>query len=454
MKSSVHILLLICLICLIYLCSSTYLFAGTAGTQEENAAREAQMPIGQVEEPMIPGEEGITADVFGKKGGYLHPFLMLEEMYTDNLYNTDTGEEEDFITTISPGLWLALPSNREKLLEIGTTTTSPGGLNMSRIKPEATRRYQTYLLYSPEFVFYKNNSQHDTVNHQAEGLFQYNFNMGLSLDVIDQYNITHEANNNGISEELDKYKDNLFNILAIYQPSEKFKFRVDYSNFDLDYDEDENNYMDRNDDSFACYIFYKIKPKTSIFAEYEFSDIEFDTFTASDSVEHRYYAGVQWDVTAKTRGRFKIGYIDKDFDNSGVEDQDDYSVEIQAQHNFTAKRAIELMGFRRFNESNFIDSSSFLTTGASAAWLQRFNDKWSGTLEVSYTYDEYYELFVDNQNPKERTDKIFSFSPAIRYEMKDWLTFDLGYTYINRDSDIDRFDFINNAIVFRGNISL
>jgi hypothetical protein len=435
----------------LFLCGSTPVTAADVSNSTES-----DEPLGQ-EERAFPGgqeEEGIGAEIFGEKGGNVHPFLLLEEIYTDNLFNTNTNEKEDFITTVSPGLWIALPANREKLLEIGTSNTSPGGLNLSRIKPDTTRRAQGYFLYAPEFVHYSDRSEHNTANHKAEGLFQYNFNMGLSIDVVNQFNSRSEVNDNGISERLDKYQDNLFNFIMVYDPSEKIRFRVDYSNYDLAYDDSINAYRDRNDNSFSAYVFYKIKPKTSVFVEYEFADISYDTNTDSDSVESRYYTGLEWDITAKTRGRIKLGYIDKNFDKSSMDDQDGFSYEIQTQHNFTPKRALQLIGFRRFNESTMVTSTTYLSTGLSAAWLQRFTEKWSGTLSASYSNEEYKGDFTFNGVTGERDDDLFSIAPALRYEFREWMLFDLGYVFTQRDSNFRPFDYNNNTVFFRINISL
>ncbi len=411
-------------------------------------------PMGQSEVDLPDEPAVIGADIFGKKGGTLHPFLLFEHQYTDNLYNTNTNEDEDFITTVSPGLWVALPGNREKLLEIGLSTSSPGGLNLSRIKPEGTRRAQGYLLYAPEFVVYSNNSEHNATNHRAEGMFQYNFNMGLSIDLIDQFNQRSEVNDNGIEKGINEYRDNLLDYIMIYDTSEKFRLRFDYSNYDLNYDDTINNYMDRNDNSISAYVFYRVKPKTSVFVEYEFSDISFDTNSDSDSVENRFYVGVEWDATAKTRGRVKVGYIDKDFDSSGVDDQDGFSFEIQSQHNFTPKRALRVTGFRRFNESSMINASTYLTTGISTAWLQRFTEKWSGTLALGFSNDQYREETTFNGITDERDDDLFTFSPAVRYDFRKWMSFDLGYVFARRNSNFSFFEYDNNTLFFRIDLSI
>lgn len=60
----------------------------------------------QVEE-----EERIDADgrVFGYRNGYVHASLGLRGEWSDNLYNTDTEKEENFLTTISPSVWVTWP---------------------------------------------------------------------------------------------------------------------------------------------------------------------------------------------------------------------------------------------------------------------------------------------------------------------------------------------------------
>ena len=282
MKVKHHIVLLVFIVFL------TPLFAQTAFSQDAP-------PVGQSKSRPVSDDEGITADIFGERGGRFHPFLLFEEVYTDNLFATNTHTEKDLITTIAPGIWFAFPANRAKLLSIDTTTTSPGGLKLSRIKPEATRRYQTYLLYSPEFTFYSDYSNHNHVNHKAQGMVQYNFNSGISFDLIDLFNDKEEIAGNGVFDTLYQYQDNLVDFITAYNaPSGKFKLVFTYSNYNLDYTDTVVAYRNRNDNSFGTSIFYRFWPKTSLFVEYNYSDINFDTGSTNDSVENRYYAGVNW----------------------------------------------------------------------------------------------------------------------------------------------------------------
>jgi len=222
--------------------------------------------------------------------------------------------------------------------------------------------------------------------------------------------------------------------------------QFNYANYDLNYKDPVVAYRDRNDNSLGLTLFYKFKPKTSLLAGIRYADIAFDTGTINDNEEIGYYGGISWEVTARSRGTFRLGYLEKDFDDDRVKDQDGFSVELQTQHNFTAKRGVNVMGYRKFHESDLAGASSFLSTGIDIALLQRFNEKWSGNLNFVYEENEY--------NGINRDDRFFSIGPAIRFEPRKWLFFDLGYTYFDNDSNIDFFDYEVNQFYLRVTASL
>ena len=70
------------------------------------------IPVGQSKEGIQKEDKGIGAEVFGKKAGNYHPFLLFEELYTDNLFATDSNKTSSFITTVAPGMWISFPAKR------------------------------------------------------------------------------------------------------------------------------------------------------------------------------------------------------------------------------------------------------------------------------------------------------------------------------------------------------
>ena len=102
--------------------------------------------------------------------------------------------------------------------------------------------------------------------------------------------------------------------------------------------------------------------------------------------------------------------------------------------------------FRKFNESDYIFASSYYATGINVGIRQKFREKWSATLVASYERDDY--------NGVNREDDYFSIGPAVRYEPRKWLTFDLAYYWNRRDSNLTFYDYTSNEIFLRATFSI
>ncbi len=400
-----------------------------------------------VPEAVPLGQERSAQQIFGRSSGYFHPFLSVSESYTDNLYNTSSNKESDYITTISPGLWLALPGARQPLLQLATSSNSPGGLEVSRFETETERQFQAYGLYRAGIKELKNNRDDNTVTHRGEGMLQYNFAGGLSLEVLDIYESDNDAYDTGLERtSLDKYNSNLLNALVTYKISPKFKLRGDYSYYKLKYDADRNAFRERDDNGFSLYAFYKLLPKTSVFVEYEYVDIAYDQDTLSDSEEHHYFAGVDWNITAKSRGRIKIGYGVKDFARAGADDQDDLIFEAQIDHRFTRKTSVFAKVSRKTEETDLETTQGVLSDNFQLGYTQNLTAKLAASLKATYIHDSYDEdLTVGSQTDK-RSDDYYSGDLALGYSPQEWLNLGIGYAYGDRNSNFDTFSYQSHTV--------
>ncbi|GBE00726.1 sporulation related domain protein [bacterium BMS3Bbin06] len=417
-------------------------FLTASGSEGPETARN----YGDKEEPPI-GNKGISGDIFGRKGGYFHPFLSLSVNYTDNVFNTKDNKKSDVLAVITPGIWISVPRVKQKLLDIATTSISPGGIPTSIFKERFSRRYQTYLLYRADIEQFKRFSSQNTVSHRIDGLFQYNFRGGLSLDLFDQYIKSHDMRGTGVSFEPDKFDTNLLGIMLTYDISDRFILRTDYRNYMVNYIDSRNNFRDRTDNAVSVYLFYRFFPKTSAFLEYEFVDIDYDENVIDDSKEDHFFTGIQWDITAKSKGRIKAGYGMKDFtrENDGRE----FLFELQLDHKFTPKTSLKLVATRKTNETNISTADYILSDGLRARYLQRFTAKISGSIGLSYNNDKYHGELTFGGETRERDDDIYSASLALQYEFREWLKTDLGYLYSRRDSNFSEFDYSNNTFFIR-----
>jgi hypothetical protein len=415
------------------------------------------MPMGQGGEenvPLLPEESGSAVDeLFGVEGGYFHPYLSLEGSLTDNLYNVDTDKTSNFLTRVSPGIWFTLP--RKKIIPITITphNAAPGGLQQEIDDYEGTDRFQVYTLAGADFFFYSEDSDLNTEDVTLEGLGRYNMASGLSLQLLDRYNLSHDdfGFSGATDEDQREFESNLLMATVDWDITEKVRVKIDYSNFVLMYDDSINDFLERQDDVVDIYGFYKYSIKTSLFLQYRYTSVEYDSDAVKDNTQNSYYAGVRWDTTEKLALMFKAGMQQKDFDTETLayEDSDNFVVDLQALYRATEKTEMKLNLYRLNEESDTTLASERVVFGARFGYRQEITEKIIGLADLSYEKADYTELFA-----LDRDEDTYRFRPAVQYLFKEWLMSELAYEFEMRDSTNSQFDYQTNTVFLSLNLAL
>ena len=308
-------------------------------------------------------DSGISGDIFGKRGGYVHGVLSLAEEWTDNLFYDSDDTQSDFVTYVSPGIRLSIPWTKEELLTVDGSTTAPGGMAFGRMDVGGGRRFQAYLSYAPEFEFYADNSDEDTTTHLANGLLSWRLRSGLALELIDQYTVGYQDYDKGLSISRDEYSSNLLGFNVSYPVGTKLELRGGYQHYQIDYDAQEDADRARTDQSLSGYVFYRVGSKSSVFIQYQWIGIDYDLNAGQieDSVDLQWFGGFRWDITAKSGGAVKIGYGEKDYDDQALGSQSEIVYEAQIDHNFTPKTSASLRAYRRQEETT-IETADYTLT--------------------------------------------------------------------------------------------
>ncbi len=427
------------------------------------AAAGKDMPMGQSAEgqpSLLPENAGVVneGNVFGMQGGYFHPYLTIKEEYTDNLFNLDTNKTSNFLTTVSPGMWFALP--RKKVIPITITphNSSPGGLQQQLQGYEGNDRYVAYALGGLDFKYYSENSDLNTTDGTLEGLFRYNMRGGLSLQALDRFSRSEDRYDIGtlptVSTDIGKYKSNFGMATADWLVTDRIRLKFDYSNFWLSYDDNFDAFKNRTDNGFDFYGYYVYSVKTSFFVEDKYVDVSYDTYTINDNTQNFVYGGIKWDTTEKLSILAKAGNQNRSFKNdqpaaSGRKDYNGLAVDLQTLYKFTEKTKFTFDLYRTNEETDSTDASGKTVFGATAGYEQKYTDKLSGRVFLVYEDDNYDQLIS-----QKRDDKVFSFQPAMQYLFRDWLMAELSYVFEKRDSSDNLFDYQTNTVYASLNFAL
>ncbi|MBW1940567.1 MAG: outer membrane beta-barrel protein, partial [Deltaproteobacteria bacterium] len=135
--------------------------------------------------------------------------------------------------------------------------------------------------------------------------------------------------------------------------------------------------------------------------------------------------------------------------DSTIDKTEEFVLEAQLYHNFTPKTSLNLVGLRRNEETTISTTDYVLTNSITASYIQRFTEKFSGTLEATYTNDKFEGDLTYGGVTKERKDDIYRIAPSVRYVFNDWLMAEFAYSYTERDSNFDDFNYTNNSVMLK-----
>ncbi len=422
-------------------------------------AASPDMPMGQSANEtlsLLPEDDTLSSDddLFGAKGGgYLHPFISIAGEYTDNLYNVNTSETENFLTTINPGIWLALPSRKEIPLHIAPNNTSSGGLQSALDDFTTFDRMNVYLLGSLAYKMYSTDSELNDWDGDLEGLVKYNLRTGLSFQVVDRFSRGQDrfdVENDSI-EDKRRFYSNFFNADADWEFTEKLRAKIEYSNFYLDYDQKDDEWLNRTDNAVSLYGFFKYSLKTSLFVQYRYIDVAYDVSTLKDSDYNFLYGGINWVTTDKTALHFKLGYQKREYKNPVVnsaveayEDADNTSWTMQAalDYYFTEKTKLIISVNNSIEETDSYDALDKVVLAGNVHYEQEFKENFIGLCDFRYENSDYTQI----RREENRDDDRYYIRPALQYVMQDWLMAELSYTYDTRTSTDDYYDYKTNTI--------
>lgn len=401
-------------------------------------------------------EDKIDAnDLFGGGGGYIHPYINTTGMYDDNVYRTSSAEVGDYAMVYSPGIWLALPGTKEQKLRFSTSTLTPGGLGLVEDRGQEFQRFQGYLHYGAVMTRYQDETVNDTDDQRIDGLLQYNLKGGLSVEVLDIYIDGHDERGEGAFGNLDTYKSNLAGGRLTYDVGSHFRVRGEYGHYTVAYDDSANSYLDRADDKYSAYLYYKLSGKSTIFTEYDLTDISYENLSYLDSTEHTVWGGFRWRHSEKTMGEIKAGYLNKVYADSTLSgDQGDFVVKGWLDYHLTGKSRLHLTFARMVEEPDANTSQATIFNQGKLGFIHELTSKITTTAEVGYGLTTYDGDYSYNGVTGTREDDIYSGSLLVDYQIQQWLGIKARYVYLDRESNFEDLSYTDNRFLVSLTLSM
>lgn len=370
------------------------------------------------------GAYAIEASSMKLGGMTFTPTLELSESYDDNFraVNNDN-DESSWITTINPNFQLAAQDR----------------LNVYKL---------TYAFSSDIF-----HSSHDDNNtdHHLDADAHMEFSARSRLDLNAGYDRVEDVADTEIDGVNDKY--HTYNIGGVYgfgAESATMQFELGANQQWLRYDNEGNlnKDLERDTASLTGTAYYRVAPKTRALAELRYTDYDYvDSNSTLDSDAMAYLVGVTWDATAKTSGSAKIGYSDKEFDDSSKDDADNSIWEVGVTWKPRSYSAFTLETRRSTEEGSEGGENYIDTTRTSLDWKHAWSNYLTSDVNFAYIEEDY-------DDAASREDDTNEFGFGLTYNLRRWVDVGVGYKYQDVDSTVNSESYDRNIYMVKMTVGL
>lgn len=221
------------------------------------------------------------------------------------------------------------------------------------------------------------------------------------------------------------------------QAARHIQVRVGVDGEDWRYQNNEQQFRDRDTNGAYGEIHYNVSVKTSVFLFADYREFEYTNASAtnSDSEETTAQVGAEWQATSKTSGRIQIGRADKDFKDPTVPDTDGTTYLARITWQPKSYTSVNLYGSKRFEETSSALGNSYVSTLWGIALNHSFARRWTSDIHLNFINDDF---------DTGREDDYYDFGVGVDYLFRWWVSFGARYNYIKRDSNIALNDYEEN----------
>lgn len=355
----------------------------------------------------------------------INPFLEVQGTYDSNIFrvsNDSDDNESDFMTVVSPGIHLELP----------TAEDSP---------------YRLLGNYRANIKFYgasgdaaiDPNDELNTVEQRLDGQFKLSLASGLNFSTGYVLNLSSNPPDNPQDTRKEYTEHNLSTQIG-YRFVDRYEVQAEYKGTfksfeDIDFESDDVT-THRIDGTF----FYRLFSSLWILGGGGYGLIDRDDLFFSDSTEYRGFGGVRFDVTERVTGQIRAGMISKNYDDEAIDDHTDVFINGEILSEMFESTKVSLFVQRELlegSQSDDITNPYYVSTrfGASLKHVLTAvpNLSFAGSLELQW------KDFPDDVD--DRSDSIFEVGVGAEYKLLKFLSLGVNYKHNQNDSNLNENDY-------------
>ncbi len=310
------------------------------------------------------------------------------------------------------------------------------------------RNSATRLIWQPtRYIYHDDSDASNTAQRlRLNSIMEFTDRHRLKLDAeTRKYERTTSTAVDGVN---DKIRSNRINGLYTYgarSAANQIDLGASYAQLRYDNSGGINDDKERDTTGLTTTWYHRIGSNTRGLLEYDHTVFDYESNSRLNSTSDAVLAGAEWDFTARTTGKVRVGYERKNFDDSDVDDLSNPTWQVDLRWKPRTYSTFSFVARQAMAEGDD-GADAVKTTTALVGWRHGWTERITTVAEVGLGRYEY--------EGQDRTDDLRDYNLAVEYAMRRWLDIELGYRYRNDDSDADNQSFERNIFLLSFNVSL
>lgn len=349
----------------------------------------------------------------------LSPFLSERVEYQTNVFQVPSRSQDDVVFKTIPGFVADYT--------FGSHSLSAG--------------------YRAEILNYLDLTSQDTVHHIVAGQLRLDFPRTL-VNLRDDFVRTSDPPTTELTGRI-LSTTNTFKPEAEYRWTSRLSTGIAYAWLHQRFDEDSiGDLIGRDDHVVIGSVYWKFVPRADVGLNYGYGRTVFEV-SDRDFTRHLATVSLRGDVTAKISSGLRVGYEWRVPDESSQESGSGVFVGGDLTYRPTERTTLSLSADRSIQESTFATTTFYTTTAAQLVAQHQLLPKVSVGARIGGGMNDYSRKETVLGKTDTRQDWFMAAGASAEYAIQRWLRLGLEYLRVNRDSNFDTFDFVDDRITGR-----
>jgi len=349
------------------------------------------------------------------------PTLELSESYDDNFRELEHNIQSSLVTKLAPSF---------------------------ELKAE-DRNSATRLIWQPtQYIYHEAPDASNTAQRLSLGsIMEITDRHRLELEVeARKYERTDSTAVDGINDKIrSDHVDGIYTYGA-RSAANQIELRANFAQLRYDNSNGINADKERNTTGLTSIWYHRIGSNTRGLLEYDHTIFDYlQSNSRRSSKSDAVLAGAEWDFSARTTGKVRIGFEHKNFDDNSVKDLNNPAWQIDLQWKPRTYSTFTFVARQTMAEGDD-GSDAVKITNTFLGWRHAWTKRITTIAEVGLARNVY-----EGQN---RTDNLRDYNLDLVYAMRHWLDIELGYRYRNDNSDADNQSFTRHVYLISFKASL